>query len=69
MTSNRKLWGQKLWEAGKLWGHPLAVSGQVAERLPDAGHHLFYGQPPDNAPGFSLVVLLRCEAHQSPIRI
>jgi len=23
-----------------IWGHPLAVSGQLAKRVPDAGHHL-----------------------------
>jgi hypothetical protein len=24
----------------KIWGHPLAASGQLAKRIPDASHHL-----------------------------
>jgi hypothetical protein len=24
----------------KYWGHPLAASGQLAKRIPDASHHL-----------------------------
>jgi hypothetical protein len=23
-----------------IWGHPLAVSGQLVKRAPDASHHL-----------------------------
>ena len=32
-------------QAEKLWGHPLAVSGQLAQSNPDASHDLKGSEP------------------------
>ena len=39
--------GKEFWEfwgvlgvLGEFWGHPLAVSGQLAQSNPDASHHI-----------------------------